>query len=274
MTSALFQTASCRQRSRFKFALWLAIALLAADFCVATDTVSFEGWPAMNNALTLVPTDARLSNQLATVSGVVFRSVGGSAHVAVVRLGLGHASSGTNGIGGVNAAGVLNYATPISVDFVMPQNPAVPAVVDFVSVRCDSNSIAGTVTLEAFDESGILLGTTTRNDAPGLALGITHSGIRSVRISESSGTVAFDDLTFSAPTPAAQPRLNIHPAGAQVDVCWQSRTTHSYQLQFASSLIQGGWTNLGAPVPGNGTTNCVSVVPDQPQRVYRLLLLP
>jgi hypothetical protein len=141
--------------------LALVAVLLLLAFRASSETVSFEGLPSMVNLQTVAPTAARLSNQLASVSGVVFSSAGGSPHVAVVQLGQGHAASGTNGIGGVNAAGALNYGTPIQANFVMPSDPAIPAVVDFVSVACDRASIPGTVTMEAFDPLGAPLGSIT-----------------------------------------------------------------------------------------------------------------
>jgi hypothetical protein len=236
------------------------IAPVLLGFCAAAETVSFEGLRAMDNFLILVPTHARLSNQLASVSGIVFGSEGGAGHVAVVQLGVGHATSGTNGIGGVNAGGVLSY-TPIIAEFVVPSDPARAAVVDFFSVRCDSNSIAGTVTLEAFDQTGALLRRVNANDRPGATFSVTNSGIHSVRFRSDSRTVAFDDLTFSTPTPANQLRLAIHHTDAQVDVCWQSQTNRSYQLQFVSEPTPRDGRIGSGPVVGNGTTNCIAVVP-------------
>jgi hypothetical protein len=51
-----------------------------------------------------IPEAARLSDELATTHGVLFSS--GAGYVAVVALGVGHATSGTNGIGGSTPAGI------------------------------------------------------------------------------------------------------------------------------------------------------------------------
>lgn len=268
------QRAYFRARLRACRGLGAALFLVLATLTAPAGTVSFEGLPSMNNSLSLVPAEARLSNQLAAVSGVNFRTADGSPYVAVVRLGAGHATSGTNGIGGVSAAGSLNYLTTVQANFVLPANPAVPAVVDFVTVRGDSNSIPGTVTLEAFNLAGTSLGSVTSNDARGLLLGITHAGIHSVRIVGSSGTVALDDLTFSDPRPAAGPALIIRPAGSQAEVCWTSLANMLYQLQFTPEILSVNWTDLGDPIVGNGTTNCVLVPVDQTRRFYRLLTAP
>jgi hypothetical protein len=70
------------------------------------------------------------------------------------------------------------------------------------------------------------------------------------------------------------PRTNVRVS--QVEVCWNSRSNRSYQVQFRSAATTNLWTNLGVPVPGNGSTNCVldAVPPGQPQRFYRISELP
>lgn len=59
---------------------------------------------------------------------------------------------------------------------------------------------------------------------------------------------------------------------SQVEICWTSRLDRMYQVQYRSTFTTNLWTNLGAPVQGNGSTNCITdaVVPDQPQRYYRV----
>jgi hypothetical protein len=63
---------------------------------------------------------------------------------------------------------------------------------------------------------------------------------------------------------------------SQVDVCWTSRSNRTYQVQYRSALTTNVWTNLGASVQGNGSTNCITdaVNPNQPQRYYRVEELP
>jgi len=68
-----------------------------------------------------VPVAAQLSEQLLRSHGVVFTSESGMPYVAVVNLGLGHATSGTNGMGGVDAQNRLQYTTPVRANFFLPR---------------------------------------------------------------------------------------------------------------------------------------------------------
>ena len=63
---------------------------------------------------------------------------------------------------------------------------------------------------------------------------------------------------------------------SQVEVCWSSRSNRVYQVQHRSPLSTNGWTNLGAPIQGNGSTNCVmdAVGAEQRERYYRVEELP
>ena len=72
-----------------------------------------------------------------------------------------------------------------------------------------------------------------------------------------------------APVP---PPLTIHLS--YIDVCWSSRTDKTYQVQYRSGLTTNIWTDLGAPIPGNGFTNCITDSLASPQRVYRVKVLP
>jgi hypothetical protein len=67
----------------------------------------------------------------------------------------------------------------------------------------------------------------------------------------------------------------ISPAGGGVEVCWPSRTNHSYQVQWRGALDTNTWSDFGALIAGNGGTNCVS---DSTQghsaRFYRVVQLP
>jgi hypothetical protein len=60
-------------------------------------------------------------------------------------------------------------------------------------------------------------------------------------------------------------------------VCWNSATNQSYQLQFLSDFARDAWTNLGGPVLGNGSTNCVLVnaaPPGMSPQFYRVVTSP
>ncbi len=183
------------QVSKLILALAAVTALGLGTPSAKADTITFDSLSAMTNSVgTPVPVSARLSNQLLS-SGVRFSS--GSDFVAVVNLGSGHATSGVNGIGGVNSAGQLSYFSPVTVTFFLPSDSAIQAVTDFVSIRGDMFPIAGAITLQAFDINGNLLGSVTRPDSVGTILSLSVAGIHSIRLTQSSGTVAFDDLAFN-----------------------------------------------------------------------------
>lgn len=80
------------------------------------------------------------------------------------------------------------------------------------------------------------------------------------------------------PTVPEVPVLSAHflPGSSQVELCWKSQTNVNYQVQFlmfppSSSPTQ--WIDLGAPVEGNGSTNCFNdpIHPASIQRIYRLV---
>ena len=87
--------------------------------------------------------------------------------------------------------------------------------------------------------------------------GSTHSAVR-----------------FNGTVSPQEPHLSIRCSA--VELCWQSASNKTYQVQYRSSLTTNQWTDLDAPVQGNGTTTCiVDTVPiGQPQRFYRVFALP
>jgi hypothetical protein len=171
---------------------------------VTIDFDSLSGMP--NSSGAAVPGPNQLSTQFHLATGAVFTS--GENYVAVVNLGLGHAFSGLNGIGGVEGGGNLSYGTPITVTFFDPTNLLAKAVTNFVEIRGDQIANPGrTATLTAFDISGGVLGTDTKSDvAGGLLLSLSFSGIHSVQMSETLPTIAFDNLKFNTVTvPVPEP---------------------------------------------------------------------
>ncbi|MCI0536923.1 MAG: hypothetical protein L0Z50_17045 [Verrucomicrobiales bacterium] len=260
--------------------LTLAIAFLlafaAADGQAQPVRINFEGLSGMSYVSgTPVPASARLSNQLDTTYGAIFSSDGAAPYVAVVTLGAGHATSGTNGIAPVTNDGV-SYRTPLRVTFVLPYAPSVPAVTDFVSIRGDLQATGqAPVTLRAFSIDGALLGSVSRVDSQPVILSVTNAGIHSILVSELD-TVAYDDLRFSLPTPPtpAHP-VEVGIALACVQVSWSSRINQQYQVQYSSALTSNSWVNLGMPVAGNGTTNTlIDDVLGQARRFYRVVEVP
>jgi hypothetical protein len=188
--------------------MFLALAVLVPSMVLASgeragaDLITFEVVPGVTALGTFfdgtpVPVEARLSNQLQLSEGVSFSSTPG--YVALVNLGVGHATSGVSGIGGVNAADALRYNSPVIITFTLPGEAGTPAVTDFVSIRGDNFPVAGgSATMEAFDVNGVLLGSVTVADEAGLTLSLSIPNIHSVRLTQTRSDIAYDDLRFNA----------------------------------------------------------------------------
>src|SRR5262245_52658661 len=90
--------------------------------------INFDNLPASSSFLqgSVISAQAQLSNQLAN-QAVVFSTGLGANYVAVVPLGLGHATSGTNGISMAATDNTVTYDAPdyTVIDFVDPSNPSV-----------------------------------------------------------------------------------------------------------------------------------------------------
>jgi len=74
-------------------------------------------------------------------------------------------------------------------------------------------------------------------------------------------------FTFAPP-----PLVSIR--ASQVEVCWNSISNLTYQVQYRSELTTNVWTSLVACVRATGSTSCIldPVVVGQPQRFYRVAL--
>jgi hypothetical protein len=61
---------------------------------------------------------------------------------------------------------------------------------------------------------------------------------------------------------------------SQVEVCWNSKSNQTYQVQYRSALTTNFWTSLVDCIRSTNSTTCVSdpVVMGQPQRFYRVVL--
>lgn len=163
--------------------------------------IDFESVPGLTGAIDLsspVPAASQLSTQLQLSLGVSFSSA--ASYVGLARLGNGHATSGVNGIGGVSAAGLFDYREAI-ITFTLPGDPSTPAVTNFASIRGDHASASGSITLEAFDVGGFPLASVTIADGGGSTLSLSPPGMHRLRVTSTSGTVAFDDLQFNTPVP-------------------------------------------------------------------------
>ena len=79
--------------------------------------------------------------------------------------------------------------------------------------------------------------------------------------------VQVTQFTFEPP-----PRVTIR--ASQVEVCWNSISNLTYQVQYRSDLTTNVWTSLVDCVRSVGSTSCIfdSVVVGQPQRFYRAVM--
>jgi len=74
-------------------------------------------------------------------------------------------------------------------------------------------------------------------------------------------------FTFEPP-----PRVTIR--ASQVELCWNSISNLTYQVQYRSDLTTNLWTSLGGCIRSTNSTSCVvdPIVVGQSQRFYRVLL--
>jgi hypothetical protein len=77
-------------------------------------------------------------------------------------------------------------------------------------------------------------------------------------------------------TPITNGGLTVSIRISEVEICWNSFSNRIYQVEYRSVLTTNQWMSLGAPVTGNGSTNCLTdeVLVGQPRRFYRVLVLP
>jgi hypothetical protein len=173
-----------------------------------------------------VPSDAQLSNQY-DADGVLFSS--SDPFVAVVEIDASSASP-PNGIGGVTSDGLLSYADPVNITFVIP-GTTTPGVTNNVSIQADSIGIAGQfATLSAFDISGHLLDQQTLEDVGAEVWNLSVAGIHSVQ---------FDFPTTNAGAPTTGSAFG-NGTGIALD-----------NLQFGSVTAADGSPPTGNPPAGN-----------------------
>ena len=68
---------------------------------------------------------------------------------------------------------------------------------------------------------------------------------------------------------------SIVKTGGNINFTWNTMAGLAYQLQYKTSLTQATWINLGGPVAATGGTAATSdAAPADPQRYYRLMVLP
>jgi hypothetical protein len=151
-----------------------------------------------NNFISGSPVDpsSQLTNQYENV-GVLFTTVGGAPYAALINL-TGQAPSGVNGVGSVNAAGDVDYTQDLDILLVVP-GTTTPAVTDFISIQGDEEPIPGNVVFSAYDVNGILVASGILPDTAGGLYSLSAPGIHEFRLHSTTGTVAYDNLSFDTP---------------------------------------------------------------------------
>jgi hypothetical protein len=203
------------------FVLFLIASSRSAGVLAADITIDFESVPGVSTtgffAGSSVPVGARLSNQLLSSHGVLFASEN-QPYAALIALGVGHATSGANGMSAVTSANTVSYADDVIVRFFDPMNTAVPAVSNEVSFRIDlADTSSNPVRLEAYSLGGALLALDERIDASGETLLVTTANIHRVHLI-GSGSSAFDDFSFNELVPVPEPSTAIFFAIALLTV--------------------------------------------------------
>lgn len=193
-------------------ALYVALGLCGVSSSAGAASENFDGFTGVIWTGGVVAPTAQISDDLASLTGAVFSTQGGSDFAAAVDLTTGfpgpHAPSTPNGVAGVSLAGTLTYALPIRIAFFDPSNPTLPATTDSVSIQGDLAGSGGFAHLEAYDLNGILLVADSNFDnvsgGPGV-MTVSATGIHFVLARSDDGTVAFDNLQFNDVVPAPQP---------------------------------------------------------------------
>ncbi len=103
---------------------------------------------------------------------------------------------------------------------------------------------------------------------------ITTLEFTSLSASNIYGGILLDAVAVIGPLTA--PDLTIHrsPGDSQLELCWNSVSNISYDLQYSSNLTSNIWLPLTNCVQGNGVTNCAydAIQFGQPQKFYRIVV--
>ncbi|MBZ5613885.1 MAG: PEP-CTERM sorting domain-containing protein [Acidobacteriia bacterium] len=187
---------------------------LSIASCMADTIINFE--PPLPGGLTPVSyledtpvtLQARITTQYGNL-GVLL------ANAALVNLGLGHATSGTNGIAGISAIGTVDYGSPVIFTFVDPLNNTLPWVTNHFAISTDqAGGSMNTTTLSAYGIAGNFLGSVSHLETGGSVtlqlqgIGGIHTVIvSSTLINHLNGGIGLDDVRFGpvSPTPVPEP---------------------------------------------------------------------
>lgn len=246
---------------------FLLFIIATCPVCAADITVDFDSYAAIPFAPgTPVPAEARFDGELQNDFGLTFGST--LNWVAVVDLGPGHATSGNNGIAGVNADNVVDYGAPIQVIFTYPRHPVtLQATTDFVSIRTDLLGGGPPISLRAYDLAGNLIASDSQPDSGGAALTVRAPAIHRV-VFQGNGGVGLDDLTFATLKPTREiidfEGLQGSDFVAGTAIPDPSKLTRQYAnrgVLFTSAAGYAGIVNLGINHAYSGTNGISASTP-------------
>jgi len=94
----------------------------------------------------------------------------------------------------------------------------------------------------------------------------TAPGSTNATVAQFFGDSQVTQFTFEAP-----PLVTIR--ASQVEVCWNSVSNLTYQVQYRSDLTTNLWTSLGGCIRSANSTSCVydPIAVGQPRRFYRVV---
>jgi hypothetical protein len=171
--------------------------------------ITFDSPPAgltVNNFIqgSAVVSTSEITNQfeslgviLSSATSNVIGELPAAPYAVLVNL-TGQAPSGTNGIGAANSSNILDYTEDTDIFLVVP-GTTTPAVTDSISIQGDEIPLPGTVTFTAYDINGNQIDSGSAPDTAGGTYALSIAGIHEFRIHSSSGTVAYDNLSFDTP---------------------------------------------------------------------------
>ena len=229
------------------------------------------GGSAGNTGVPIEPASQVTDNFLS--QGVRFSSSGGPAGVVSVQglINEGDAHSPFNVLAGsalLESVPVLDYFTPIQLDFVCPDS-TLPTCAERVGAWNDPTG--SRIRLEVFDAGGALLESVEADQ--GYFLGIQRAGIAravfSLVSSQGSWGFSLDDVTFSAPS-SLLPRLRITCSESNIMLRWSNTAATNFMLEGVDALSGEDWSVVtNAPVV-DGADKTVTEPRASRVRFYRL----
>ncbi len=172
----------------------------------------------------------------------------------------------------------------VDLTFFVPGTNVPAAVKGFGAVYADADLVDAT-SFQYFDAQGNSLGSfsipVSNNGLSFLGVSFDSPIVRRVRIvygnsalgpNDGNGTdvAVMDDFIYGEPEAILETSIRV----SQVEVCWNSTSNLTYQVQYRSNVNTNLWTSLVDCVRSTGSKSCISdsVVVGQPQRFYRVVL--